>query len=70
MGINLLQNIALGVVSFFSLTNLLLIGIGTFCGIIIGAMPGLSTTMGIALFCSLYIFFVSYSRSRHVRWLI
>ncbi|MGB4301136.1 MAG: tripartite tricarboxylate transporter permease, partial [Acetomicrobium sp.] len=50
MGINLLQNIALGVVSFFSLTNLFLIGIGTFCGIIIGAMPGLSTTMGIALF--------------------
>lgn len=50
MGISLLQNITLGIVSFLSLTNLLLIGLGTFCGIIIGAMPGLSTTMGIALF--------------------
>lgn len=49
----MLDNILLGFQSFITLQNLFLIGLGTFSGIIIGALPGLSTTMGIALFVPL-----------------
>ena len=43
-------DILTGIVSFSTFSNLSLVFFGTFCGIIIGALPGLSTTMGIALF--------------------
>ena len=36
--------------NFWSWQNVLWLFLGTFCGIIIGALPGMSTTMGIALF--------------------
>lgn len=39
-----------GIISFSTLPNIGLVFLGTFAGIIIGALPGLSTTMGIALF--------------------
>lgn len=43
------ENIFVGFSSILTLNNLSLIFIGTFAGIIVGALPGLSTTMGIAL---------------------
>lgn len=43
------ENFFLGFSSILTLNNLSLIFIGTFAGILVGALPGLSTTMGIAL---------------------
>lgn len=45
----MLENIFLGFSSILTIDNLSLIFIGTLAGIIVGALPGLSTTMGIAL---------------------
>lgn len=46
-------NIAQGFEFLMSWQNMMLIFLGTFAGTIIGALPGLSTTMGIALFVPL-----------------
>lgn len=43
------ENIFAGFSSILTITNITLIFLGTFAGIIVGALPGLSTTMGIAL---------------------
>jgi len=45
----MLENLMLGVINVFQLNNLLFILFGTFFGIIFGAIPGLTATMGIAL---------------------
>ena len=45
-----LQNIAIGLKNTFSLSSLLWINIGLFVGVVFGALPGLTATMGVALF--------------------
>ncbi|MDR1732288.1 MAG: tripartite tricarboxylate transporter permease [Synergistaceae bacterium] len=42
-------NVILGLTNVFSLHNFLAIAFGTFLGLVVGAMPGLSATMAIAL---------------------
>lgn len=46
----LLTNIITGLQNSLALTNILWINIGLFCGIIFGSLPGLTATMGVALF--------------------
>lgn len=43
------QNLLLGLTNVLSITNLLAISIGTAMGLFVGAMPGLSATMAIAI---------------------
>ena len=46
----LLDNITSGLINSLSLINILWMNIGLFCGIIFGSLPGLTATMGVALF--------------------
>ena len=44
-----MSNFMLGLQNLLTFNNLLMIFLGVFCGIIIGALPGLSATMGMVL---------------------
>lgn len=45
----MLENISIAFELFFSFENILVIGIGVLIGTIIGAIPGMTTPMGVAL---------------------
>ncbi len=46
----MIENILLGLSGVFTLTHILFIFIGLFVGIVFGALPGFSATMGVAVF--------------------
>ena len=46
----ILQNILAGLQNTFTITSLIWINIGLFVGVIFGSLPGLTATMGVALF--------------------
>ena len=46
----MLENIMVGLANTFTASSLIWINIGLFVGVIFGSLPGLTATMGVALF--------------------